>query len=253
MLLTSRTTFRLNVSNFLSTIFAKVENAKKMASWILPYSSGRSLSVLLLITTVSAYIPSQMRKTVPETVHGAGRTQATNSLPRNPTGHFDGQRISKQRASSILTPIDDSDYCFYQFQESEKNIEQKRFCFGPGYSDNRYSNQYPNAGYGYGPGYGSGAWNDGGYGAGYGPYGAGNGWSQQIIQFGASRPIQPHGPDRYNPMTQTLRPSGYRFRNRHKYFGENLREKVELECSFCPDQRYHPNCRYAPTNSLYKG
>ena len=222
-------------------------------SWIRSHSSRRSLSVLLLVTTVSAYIPNQMRKTVPETVHGAPvtttnrRTQADNSLPRIPTGHFDGQRISKQRASSILTPIDDSDYCFFQFQESEKNIEQKRFCFGPGYSDNRYSNQYPNSGYGYGPGYGSGAWNNRGYGAGYGPYGAGNGWGQSITQFSASRPIQSHGP------TQTLYQT-YRFQNRHKYFGENLREKVELECSFwCLYQSYLPNCRYAPVNSLYKG
>ena len=229
-----------------------------MASSIWSFGHRRHLSVILLVTAISAYIPNQMREAVPKTVNGSLVTianrrmeianepidhgQFTKSLPRTTTGHFNGQRISRERASSILTPIDDFDYCGYQFQESEKMIEQRIFCAGPGYSDNRYTNQYPNAGYGYGPGYGGGyGWgygvgNGGGYGLGYGPNGAGNGLGQYTSQY--SQPW-------YRPLNRS---------NKHKYFGENLREKVELQCNFwCSHQNFHPNCRLAPINSLYKG
>ena len=61
---------------------------------------------------------------------------------RTPTApSIGGQRISKHRASSILTPTDDCDYCDCQLQESEKISERDTYCTIPGYSKNPFQRQ----------------------------------------------------------------------------------------------------------------
>ena len=59
--------------------------------------------------------------------------QTTNSYPQTANSRLESQRISKHRASSILTPTTNCEYCDCVFQESEEITEQDKHCAVPGY------------------------------------------------------------------------------------------------------------------------
>ena len=142
-------------------------------------------------------------KTAPRTSTTRMPTTRTPTA-RTPTApSIGGQRISKHRASSILTPTENCDYCDCQFQESEKISERDTYCTIPGYSQNRFQYRV-------------------------------NDWTAWNIQFTRQYLVKSWVSQKDKPQVSSESHNIERLHysllspNRHKYFGEDLRLVFEF-------------------------